>query len=111
MGSLPSDVDYAAPNPCMRTHLLDLQMDPQTAQRKALPALAKRLCTKDPSQTASSSSSLPRPPEVIPPVLARPARGYGGRGKRGLKRTISDYEAIDRINRMRIDRGKELGDP
>ena len=112
MDNMPSDLDYAAPDSCVRTQIFDLPPDPRTAQRKALPALVRQVRARGQSQSAPSSSSFnPHPPEVIPLEHPRPDRGNGGRGKRGLKRTISDYEAIERINRMRNERGKELGDP
>ena len=112
MDNMPSDLDYAAPDSCVRTQIFDLPPDPRTAQQKALPALVRQVRARGQSQSAPSSSSFnPHPPEVIPLEHPRPDRGNGGRGKRGLKRTISDYEAIERINRMRHERGKELGEP
>ena len=111
MDSLPSDLDFTSPMQCVHQQVFDLPADPRTTQQKALKALTRRVQDRVQARDAASSSSHnPRPPEVIPAPefeISRPIpgpAGSAGRRKRNLKRTISDYEAIDRINRMRKSR-------
>ena len=111
MDNLPSDLDFSSPIQCVHQQVFDLPADPRTIQQKALMALARKVRGRvQANQDAPSSSSHnPRPPEAISvPVpeleIPRPSQGSAGRRKRNLKRTISEYEAIDRINRMRATR-------
>ena len=109
MDNLPSDLDFSSPIQCVHQQVFDMPADPRTIQQKALPALSRRVRSRAQANqdVPSSSSHNPRPPEAISvPELEtpRPSQGIAGRRKRNLKRTISDYEAIDRINRMRSNR-------
>ena len=107
--ALPSDIDFSEPLRCVKVQCLECPSDPSSIQKRALPALVEKMHKRiKGSQPASSSASHSSAPSSVEPVRPIHPEDNASRSRRGLKRCISDYNAIDRINRMRLERDKEL---